>query len=88
MGSIQGFIMMHATTTATPSTTGLLTAQLSPRELEVLTLIVEGRSNPEIAATLYLSPNTIKTHVRGIFNKFGVSDRVQAAVLAVRHQLV
>jgi two-component system, NarL family, response regulator LiaR len=86
--------MMHATTittaktTATPSTSPPQNVQLSPRELEVLTLIVEGRSNPEIAAALYLSPNTIKTHVRGILNKFGVSDRVQAAVLAVRHQLV
>lgn len=80
--------MMHATSTVTPSTACPLTAQLSPREYEVLVLIVEGRSNPEIAATLYLSPNTVKTHVRGILNKFGVSDRVQAAVLAVRHQLV
>ena len=79
---------MPAPTTATHSTSHPQTVQLSPREYEVLALIVEGRSNPEIAATLYLSQNTIKTHVRGILNKFGVSDRVQAAVLAVRHQLV
>ncbi len=80
--------MMHATTTATHATDCPPNVQLSPREFEVLALIVQGRSNPEIAATLYLSQNTIKTHVRGILNKFGVSDRVQAAVLAVRHQLV
>jgi len=63
-------------------------AQLSQRELEVLKLMVEGRSNPEIAAELYLSPNTVKTHVRGIMNKLAVDDRVQAAVVALRAGLV
>jgi DNA-binding NarL/FixJ family response regulator len=62
--------------------------QLSQRELEVLKLMVEGRSNPEIAAALYLSPNTVKTHVRGIMNKLAVDDRVQAAVVALRAGLV
>ncbi len=71
------------------STTDLaLLGQLSARELEVLKLMVEGRSNPEIAAVLYLSPNTIKTHVRGIMNKLAVDDRVQAAVVALRAGLV
>jgi DNA-binding NarL/FixJ family response regulator len=64
------------------------TAQLSERELEVLKLMVEGYSNPQIAAALYLSPNTIKTHVRGIMNKLAVDDRVQAAVVALRSGLV
>ncbi|MBD1912614.1 response regulator transcription factor [Leptolyngbya sp. FACHB-8] len=63
-------------------------AQLSQREVEVLKLMVEGRSNPEIAAELYLSPNTVKTHVRGIMNKLAVDDRVQAAVVALRAGLV
>lgn len=70
-----------------PSPTGN-TVQLSERELEVLKLMVEGCSNPEIAAALYLSPNTIKTHVRGIMNKLAVDDRVQAAVVALRSGLV
>jgi DNA-binding NarL/FixJ family response regulator len=70
-----------------PSPTGNL-ANLSPRELEVLKLIVEGYSNPEIAAKLYLSANTVKTHVRGIMNKLAVDDRVQAAVVALRSGLV
>ena len=61
---------------------------LSAREMEVLTLIVEGKSNSEIAAQLYLSTNTIKTHVRGIMNKLAVDDRVQAAVVALRSGLV
>jgi len=63
-------------------------ANLSQRETEVLKLIVEGYSNPEIATALYLSANTIKTHVRGIMNKLAVDDRVQAAVVALRSGLV
>lgn len=70
-----------------PSPTGNIN-QLSERELEVLKLMVEGYSNPEIATALYLSPNTIKTHVRGIMNKLAVDDRVQAAVVALRSGLV
>lgn len=66
----------------------LAIGQLSQRELEVLKLMVEGHSNPEIAAVLYLSPNTVKTHVRGIMNKLAVDDRVQAAVVALRAGLV
>lgn len=61
---------------------------LSQREMDVLKLIVAGKSNTEIAEELYLSPNTIKTHVRGIMNKLAVDDRVQAAVIALRSGLV
>ena len=57
---------------------------LSQRELEVLKLIVEGYSNPEIGEKLFLSTNTVKTYVKGIMNKLVVNDRVQAAVLALR----
>ncbi len=70
-----------------PTATGN-TTNLSPRELEVLKLMVEGLSNPQIAQKLYLSPNTVKTHVRGIMNKLAVDDRVQAAVVALRSGLV
>ena len=63
-------------------------ASLSDREVDVLKLIVEGKSNQEIAQDLYLSTNTIKTHVRGIMNKLSVDDRVQAAVIALRSGLV
>ena len=63
-------------------------AHLSQRELEVLKLMVEGYSNPEIASRLYLSANTVKTHVRNIMNKLSVDDRVQAAVVALRSGLV
>jgi two-component system, NarL family, response regulator LiaR len=61
---------------------------LSPREMDVLQLLVQGLSNVEIAAALFLSPNTIKTHLRGIMNKLAVDDRVQAAVVALRSGLV
>ncbi|QZZ22323.1 response regulator transcription factor [Leptothermofonsia sichuanensis E412] len=71
-----------------PSPAASITGQLSQRELEVLKLMVEGKSNPEIAAVLYLSPNTVKTHIRGIMNKLAVDDRVQAAVVALRSGLV
>ncbi|MBD2740671.1 response regulator [Coleofasciculus sp. FACHB-1120] len=70
-----------------PSMSGSIST-LSQRELEVLKLMVEGKSNPEIATVLYLSPNTVKTHVRGIMNKLSVDDRVQAAVVALRSGLV
>jgi NarL family two-component system response regulator LiaR len=81
---IARLVIDHLKPPATPSNIG----QLSQRELEVLKLMVEGYSNPEIAAALYLSPNTIKTHVRGIMNKLAVDDRVQAAVVALRSGLV
>lgn len=51
---------------------------LSKRELEVLTHLVEGCTNQEIAEALFLSPNTIKTHVRNIYRKLDVERRAQA----------
>jgi two-component system, NarL family, response regulator LiaR len=71
-----------------PPTPGKSFAQLSDRELEVLKLLVEGKTNPEIATTLYLSQSTVKTYVRSIMNKLAVDDRVQAAVVALREGLV
>lgn len=62
--------------------------RLSDRELEVLKLVVDGKSNPEIATALYLSLSTVKCHVRSIMEKLAVDDRVQAAVVALRSGLV
>ena len=62
--------------------------QLSARELEVLKLIVDGKTNSEIADILYLSLSTVKTNIRGIMNKLAVNDRVRAAVVALRAGLV
>ncbi|MEB3232416.1 MAG: response regulator transcription factor [Leptolyngbyaceae bacterium] len=80
--------VMHHLKTPLPMDDTVKIGQLSEREMDVLKLLVEGQSNPEIAATLYLSPNTVKTHVRGIMNKLAVDDRVKAAVLALRAGLV
>ena len=83
-----------APTPVEPSNTPLtkkeqnLPEPLSPRELEVLNLLVEGLSNQEIADKLIISLATAKTHVRNILNKLAVDDRTQAAVLAMRRGLV
>lgn len=61
---------------------------LTEREREVLGWIAEGCTNQEIADKLYLSPTTVKTHVQNILQKLGVSDRTQAAVMAVRSGLL
>ena len=61
---------------------------LSDRELEVLRLLAEGLDNNEIGLRLYLSPTTVKRHVSAIFSKLGVSNRVQAAIWAVRAGLL
>jgi DNA-binding NarL/FixJ family response regulator len=63
-------------------------ADLSERELQVLRLISEGRDNTQIARTLYISPETVKDHVSHILVKLGVENRIQAAVYAVRTDLV
>jgi len=62
--------------------------QLTGRERDVLTLIATGRSNKRIALELGISEKTVKTHVGHVLAKLGVSDRTQAAVLAVQQGLV
>jgi DNA-binding NarL/FixJ family response regulator len=61
---------------------------LTEREQEVLQQMAFGRRNSEIAALLSVSEGTIKTHVHRILQKFGVDDRTQAVVIALRHQIV
>lgn len=60
---------------------------LSERELAVLRLVAQGLSNTEIASRLYLSEGTVRNYVSTIFDKLGVADRTQAAVLAIRSGL-
>jgi DNA-binding NarL/FixJ family response regulator len=57
---------------------------LSDREMEVLVLVVEGKSNKEIASLLGISHQTVKNHITSILRKFGVEDRTQAVVYALK----
>ncbi len=61
---------------------------LSEREITVLRLVAEGKTNKEIANSLDLSEKTVKNHVRNIFHKLQVYDRTQAAILAIRKGLI
>ena len=61
---------------------------LSPREREVLTLVVEGLSNEEIAERLVISVNTVRKHVSACMSKLEAANRAQVAAQAVRHQIV
>jgi len=65
-----------------------LSVKLSRRESEVLRLVTEGYTNVQIAEVLNISAHTVKSHVNSLFNKLGVNDRTQAAVLAARNHFV
>ena len=66
----------------------LLPIPLSPREMEVLKLLARGLSNQQIADSLFISMSTVKNHVHHIIEKLGASDRVQAVILAIEHDLI
>ncbi len=61
---------------------------LSPREGEIIKLIADGLSVPDIAARLHLAPTTVRTHVQRLYEKLGVSDRAAAVAEAMRRRLV
>lgn len=60
---------------------------LTPRELEIISLVVAGYSNPEIAQRCTISEQTVKHHMSNVFDKLGVSNRLELALFAVNHQL-
>jgi len=78
------FSQVSKTTTTTDTNIG---ANLSERERQVLSLLARGLSNADIAAQMYLSEGTVRNHVSSILDKLEVSDRTQAAVLALRYGL-
>ena len=73
---------------ALPGKQAPLVDELTPRELEVLTLIAEGRCNKEIARELCISEKTVKNHINNIFSKLHLYDRTQAMLYAIRKGLV
>ena len=67
--------------------TSLITSKLTEREIDVLRLIAKGLNNAEISERLFLSEGTVRNHVSFILAKLGLSDRTQAAVIAIQHGL-
>ena len=66
----------------------LKTKQITKREKEILIFIAEGKSNKEISDVLGISESTVKNHISNMFIKIGVADRTQAAVFAIRNNIV
>jgi DNA-binding NarL/FixJ family response regulator len=84
---VAGKLFSHvAQKTAAPNTE--IINELSERELDVLRLLARGLSNADIAERLYLSEGTVRNYVSSIFTKLGVTDRTNAAVLAIRYGVV
>ena len=66
----------------------ITTEALTEREIEVLSQAAEGNSNREIATHLWISPETVKSHMTNILGKLGARDRTHAAILALRAGLL
>jgi DNA-binding NarL/FixJ family response regulator len=87
--SIAGRVMQQAAARiSTASERGPQTEQLTDRELEILHLLTQGHTNPEIARRLHLAPGTVRNYVSAILQKLDVSDRTQAAVAALQRGLI
>jgi DNA-binding NarL/FixJ family response regulator len=72
----------------TPAPDTLITQTLTERDLDVLRLVARGLSNADIAQRLFLTEGTVRNYVSQVLAKLGVTDRTQAAVIALRHGLV
>jgi DNA-binding NarL/FixJ family response regulator len=84
--SVAGKVLERVSSHQTQPTT-LVTSKLTNREIEILRLIAKGLSNTDVADRLFLSEGTVRNHVSAILTKLGVSDRTQAAVIAIQHGL-
>jgi LuxR family maltose regulon positive regulatory protein len=72
----------------TPTVAQPLIEPLSDRELDVLRLLADGQTNQEIALALFISVNTVKTHLKNIYGKLGVNNRREATVQAKKLGLI
>jgi DNA-binding NarL/FixJ family response regulator len=86
--SVAGKLFEHVLQSEMPAEASRILDELSERELDVLRLLARGYSNPDIARQLYLSEGTVRNYVSAILTKLEVSDRTQAAVLALRYGVV
>ena len=86
--SVAGKLFDRVARSGAPEESTTIVEALSDRELDVLRLLARGLSNTEIAQRLFLSEGTVRNYVSAILTKLDVSDRTQAAVLALRHGLV
>jgi DNA-binding NarL/FixJ family response regulator len=85
---ISEFARLRPSRDAAPAAAARALPALTPRETQVLRLIAEGMSNPEIAAQLVVTEETVKTHVSRVLSKLGLRDRTQAVVTAYESGLV
>jgi two-component system NarL family response regulator len=77
-------IAIPSTSTKRPHEIG----ELSPRQLDVLRLLVQGKSTAQIADELHVARETVRNHLRGLFGALGARTRLEAALIALRHGLV
>lgn len=84
--SVAGKVLRQASSHQIQPAT-LITSKLTEREIEILRLIAQGLSNADISDRIFLSEGTVRNHVSAILAKLGVSDRTQAAVIAIQHGL-
>jgi DNA-binding NarL/FixJ family response regulator len=84
--AVAGKVLGQVSNRQTQSPT-LITSKLTEREVDILRLLARGFSNTDIAEKLFLSEGTVRNHVSAILAKLGVSDRTQAAVIAIQHGL-
>jgi DNA-binding NarL/FixJ family response regulator len=86
--NVAGKLLTHIVNSPAQSSASTLTDQLNEREVEILKLMTHGLHYDDIARRVFLSEGTVRNYASAIFTKLGVSDRMQAVVLAIRFGLV